>query len=53
MHVIRVAALLRNALVVLAVVATASMGAIPSPRSSGVVATLGAFAPTPIRRLKH
>jgi hypothetical protein len=51
MHVLRVGAL-RNALV-LAVAATASMGASPSSRSSGVVATPGAFAPTPTRRLKH
>jgi hypothetical protein len=42
----------RNALV-LAVVAVASMGAIPSSRSSGVVATPRGSALTPTRRLKH
>jgi hypothetical protein len=51
MHVFRVGAL-RNALV-LAVVAVASIGAIPRSRSSGAVAILGAFAPTPTRRFKH
>jgi hypothetical protein len=49
MHVFRVGPL-RHALVLAAVV---SVGAIPSSRSSGVVATPWAFAPTPTRRLKH
>jgi hypothetical protein len=51
MHALRVGTLW-NA-VVLAAIAVASMGAIPSSRSSGVVATLGDFAPTPTKRLKH
>jgi hypothetical protein len=51
MHVFRVSAL-RNALV-LVVAAVAIMGAIHSSRTSGVVATPGAFVPTPTRRLKH
>jgi hypothetical protein len=51
MHVFRVGDL-KNALV-LAAAAIASMGAIPSSGSSGVVATPWAFAPTPTRRVKH
>jgi hypothetical protein len=51
MHVFRVGAL-RDTLV-LAALAIACMGATPSSRSSGVVATPWAFAPTPTRRLKH
>jgi hypothetical protein len=51
MHVLRVDAL-KKALV-LAVDAVASMGAIPSSRNSGAVATPWAFAPTLTRRLTH